>query len=121
MSMREYGIKGFGITKRHLKLNYKKIEKKVGHKVTEDDFYDTEIFEEMLGNTPIETIWNDYDFYLLINDCPPWEHNWHEDLKNIKNKDDAINYFWENFKNFVDNTEEDFKSHLEFIDDTYCG
>ena len=124
MSMREYPIEGFGISKKHLKLNISKIEKELGYKegdLSEESFYDQDIFNEMFLGSVIDVCWNDYEFYIMIYASMPWKFNKDEEFEKLKGEKHAKEYIWEHLRKYVDNSKEEVINNCDYISDTYCG
>lgn len=84
-----------------------------------DDLRDFLADEVILG-TCVDACWGDkLGLCVIISDCSPWDNKWHIDLEQIKNHEDANDYLYNLFKEYIDMSETDFKLLIDHLEDHY--
>ena len=127
MSMREYGIRGFGVCFDKV-ANYFDRKKAVEWLLLKEEECDgrsnAEIMEEILQlqDSVIEFAWTDETSYILIYEILPWQMS-HKDWKGLETEQLAKEYMWDKLHEFFDDRliQEDFYYMLDIVDDTYLG
>ena len=137
MSMREYGIRGFGICfddvsnyfdrEKAIKWLAENYDSTILYNKIEDEHerMNSQIMEDILHvqNSVIDFAWADETSYVLIYELLPWQMIYHPDYKILVDEQSAKEYMWENLHEFFDErlTREDFFYKLNIVDDTYLG
>ena len=134
MSMREYGIQGYGISIDQV-ANYIDRKKLVDFLYGDEidtvaegvSASNTELVEQCLmeQDSIVEYCYadsTDVTGYILIYKVLPWEM-YHKDYKDLTTEGKAKEYIWEHVKEFFDDrlVKEDFMYMCDYIDDTYLG
>ena len=133
MSMREYGIRGFGLCFDDVSnyFNRKRaiewLAEHYGDIVEEEECdgrMNSQIMEEILlaQDSVIEFAWAEERCYVLIYELLPWQ-TYHQDYKLLVDEQSAKEYMWDKLHEFFDErlTQEDFFYKIDIVDDTYCG
>lgn len=112
MSMHYIGFRGYGF--RVNEVTWKK-------EWDMDELHDFIVDEVILGTCVDLCYGEDLGDCVVISDCLPWESKWHEDLEKIKTHEDANDYLYDLFKEYIDMSEIDFKLLIDHLEDCYYG
>lgn len=105
MSMKYYGVQGYGLCPFNL------------HFKDKENLNTFDFLEDLVAGTFLNYEDSCESDYILLYPCYPWQ------MQNSmpKTLDEARDYFWDIFKDLITDTKEEFIKELNFIDDIYYG
>lgn len=109
MSMKYYGVQGYGLCPFNL------------HFKDKENLNNFDFLECLVAGTFLNYEDSCESKYILLYPCYPWQMQVQMQMQMPKTLDELREYFWDIFKDLITDTKEEFIKELNFIDDVYYG